>query len=155
MSMRSAMGTCGQKLTIMSEHERAILFLGRVIRYDGNDDRRKLENYLAQVQRHGRFVEGVASVMALLAVLAILGVGAMVAFASLLTGYRKKPNRLRDDRQLVARNLEPHLSKPDAATSSGSYQGSDDLEAFPGPAEASADHGSLDSPSWLSNRICG
>ena len=153
--MRSAVGNYGQNLTIMSEHERAILFLRHLIRYDGKDDRRQLEKYIPQVQRHGRFVTGVASVMALLAVLAILGVGAMVAFAGLLMGHRERLKRLRDDRQFATRHLEPHLSKPDAATLPGSYRGSDDREAFQGAAEARVYHGSPDSPSWLSNRICG
>ena len=139
----------------MSEHEKAVLFLRHVVRYDGNDDRRQWEKNTPQVPRHGRFVQGVASVMALVVVLAILGVGAMVAFVGLLTGYREKLKRLRDDRHLVTRHLEPHLSKPDAATLPGSYRGSDDREAFPGAAEASGYHGSLDLPSWRSKRTCG
>jgi hypothetical protein len=140
----------------MSEYERETLVLRRLIRYDGTDDRRKLEKKTAQVRRDGRFAQRAASVMALFLVLAILGAGAMAAFAGLLMRYRKKLNRFREEcRRRVTRLLESRLAKPDAATLPGSYRGSDDREALQGAAEASRYHGSLASPSWLSNRICG
>ena len=80
----------------------------------------------------------------------------LVAFAGLLMGYRKKLNRLREEcRRLVTRLLESCPGKPDLAMLPGSYRGSDGREASQGAAEISGYHGSLDSPSWLSNRICG
>ena len=126
-----------------------------VILYDDSDERRKPEKSIAQVQPHKRFVQRFASVMALFTVLAIVGVGGMVAFAGLLMGYPKKLKRLQDARQLVTRRQESHLGKPDITTLPGSYRGSDDRESFQGAAEVSGYHGSLDSPSWLSNRLCG
>jgi hypothetical protein len=80
----------------------------------------------------------------------------LVAFAGLLMGYRKKLKRLREEcRQLATGLLEPRLAKPDAATLPDSDRGSGDREASQGAAEVSSHPGSPDSPSWLSNRICG
>ena len=77
------------------------------------------------------------------------------AFAGLLMGYPKKLKRLQNARQLVTRRQESHLGKPDITTLPGNYRGSDDHESFQGAAEASSYHGSLDAPSWRSNRLCG
>jgi hypothetical protein len=80
----------------------------------------------------------------------------LVAFAGLLMGYRKKLKRLRAEcRRLATRLLESYPGKPDIATLPGNSRGSDDHEAFQGAAEVSGYHGSLDSPSWRSNRVCG
>ena len=139
----------------MSEHQKVTTFLRHVILYDDSDERRKPEKSNAQVQPHKRFVQRLASVMALFTVLAIVGVGGMVAFAGLLMGYPKKLRRLLDARQLVSRRQELHLGKPDITTLPGNYRGSDDHESFQGAAEVSSYHGSLDAPSWRSNRLCG
>ena len=139
----------------MSEHQVVTTFLRHVILNDDRDERRKPEKSTAQVQPHQRFVQRFASVMALLIVLAIVGVGGMVAFAGLLIGYPKKLKRLQDARQLVSRRQESHLGKPDITTLPGNYRGADDRESFQGAAEVSGRHGSRDSPSWLSNRLCG
>jgi hypothetical protein len=77
------------------------------------------------------------------------------AFAGLLMGYHKKSKRLQDARQSVTRRQESQLGKPDITTLPDNYRGSDDHETLQGAAEVSGDHGSLDAPSWLSNRLCG
>jgi hypothetical protein len=139
----------------MSEHQAVTAFLRHVILHDNSDQRCKPEKSIAQVQPHKRFVQRFASVMALLIVLAIVGVGGMVAFAGLLLGYPKKLKRLQDARQLVSRRQESHLGKPDITTLPGNDRGSDERESLQGAAELSGHHGSLDSPSWLSDRLCG
>ena len=139
----------------MSQHQNVTTFLRHVILSDDSDERGKPEKNIAQVQLHKRFVQCFASVMALLIALAIVGVGGMVAFAGLLMGYPKKLKRLQDARQLVTRPQESHLGKPDNTTLPGDYRGSDDRESFQGTAQVSDYHGSFDSPSWLSNRLCG
>lgn len=139
----------------MSVHQAVTTFLRHGILHDDSHERCKPEKSTARVQPHKRFVQRFASVMAPLIVLAIVGVGGMVAFAGLLMGYPKKLKRLQDARQLVSRRQESHLGKPDITTLPGNYRGSDDRESFQGGAEVSGRHGSLDSPSWLSNRLCG
>jgi hypothetical protein len=174
ISTHLAIANCGQDSTIMNEHQRETLFLRHLISYDESDDRRKLEESLAQAQRDERCVQRFASVTALFPLGAIAGVGyglmlqknfpydgphpglrvlceigfasliCLVAFAGLLMGYRKKVNRLREEcRRLVARRLDSHLSKPDIATLPKSS------------TVVRPSNGSLDSPSWLSNRLCG
>jgi len=156
LSLSSVVADRGQNSVIMSEHENGMLFLRHLTRNDDNDDRCKLEKNIARAQRDRRFVQHLASVMALFLVLAIVGAGAMVAFAGLLLRYRKKLNRLGEEcRRWVIRLLEPLLAKPGAATLAGSYRASGDREVVQGAAEVGRCHGSPESPSWLSNRICG
>jgi hypothetical protein len=139
----------------MSEHQAVTTFLRHVILHDDSDESRKPERSTAQVQPHKRFVQRFASVMALLMVPVIVGVGGMVAFAGLLMGYPKKLKRLRDARQLVTRRQESHLGKPDITTLPGNSRGADDQEPLQAAVEVSSFHGSLDAPSWRSNRLCG
>jgi hypothetical protein len=127
----------------MNEHQKETSFLRQIIRYEDSDERLKLEQSIAQVQHDQRCVQGVASVTVLFPVLAIACLAAgdilqdsipalgselatkilcevvlsslicLIIFASLLAGYRKKLNRLREEcRQLVTRLLESHLGKP-------------------------------------------
>jgi hypothetical protein len=139
----------------MSEHQIETAFSRRIILTDNNDECRRRTKSVAQVHPGGRFVERCASVMALFLALALVGVGAMVAFAGLLMGYRKKLKQLREAHQLGTRRQEPRLGKPDMTTLPGSYRGSDDRESCKGAAAGSGYHGGLDSPSWLSNKLCG
>ncbi len=139
----------------MGEHQIRTAFSRHIILYDDSDECRGLKKSIAQVRPGERFVERFASVMALFLALAIVGVGAMVAFAGLLMGHRKRLKRLRDAHQLVTSRQESHLGKPDTTTLPGSYRGSDDRESFKGATEGSCYHGGLDSRSWLSNRLCG
>lgn len=94
-----------------------------------------------------------------LRVLCELGLASLIclaAFGGLLLGYHKKLNRLRKEcRQLATRLLEAHLEEVDLAALPGSERGPHDREASPGAAEVSGYAGSLASPSWLANRICG
>jgi hypothetical protein len=136
----------------MNEHQKATTFLRHVIFHDEGDEQRKLKKSIAQVEPRERFVQRFASVIALFFVLAIVGVGAMVAFAGLLMGYRKTPKRLRDAHQLASGRQESHLDEPDITTLPGSNRGSDGCESTQGVAEGS---GYDDSPSWFSNRLCG
>ena len=80
----------------------------------------------------------------------------LVAFAVLLVGYRRELGRLKEEcRRLITRLLESRLAKPDATTLPGGYRESDAREVSQGAAEASGYDGSFDSPSWVSNRLCG
>jgi hypothetical protein len=169
----------------MSEHQRETPFGGQVILYDDSDEHRKLEKSIAQVQHDECCVQRVAWLMAMFLILALAGVAygailqqyslyngsalvfmvlcevilvsliCLMAFAGLLTVYRRKLKRLREAQQLGTRRQESHLDKPDITTPPGSYRGSDDRECVQGAAEGSGYHGRLDSPSWLSNRLCG
>ena len=114
-----------------------------------------MEKSIARAQPDERFVQRFASVIALLLALATVGAGAMVTFAGRLMGYPKKLKRLRDDHRLVTRGQESLLVKPDITTLPDSYRRSDDRASFQDAAEGSDYRGSLDSPSWLSNRLCG
>ena len=138
----------------MSEHPK-VTFLRPVVLYDDSDKPRKLKKRIAQARPGERFVQRFASVMVLFLVLAILGVGVMVAFAGLLMGYGRRLKRLQNPHQLVTSRQESRPGKPDTTTLPGSHRGSDDRESFQGAAEGSDYHGGLDSPSWLSNRLCG
>ena len=100
--------------------------------------------------------DGFHPVIRILCEIGLASVICLVAFAVLLLGYRMKLNRLRDQcRPLATRLQEPHVQKPDTATLPGSHPESDASGAFEGAAEATGYHGSLDSPSWRSNRLCG
>jgi len=80
----------------------------------------------------------------------------LAAFAGLLAVYRKKLNRLREECcQLVTRLIESHLGKPQIPKLPVSHPRSDAAEAVEGAPEVRGYHGSLDSPSWRSNRVCG
>ena len=114
-----------EQAPIMSEQQVETAFSRHIILHDDSDECRRLKKSFAQVQPGGRFVERFASVMALFLALALVGVGAMVAFAGLFMGYRKKLKRLREAHQLVTRRQESHLGKPDITTLPGSYRGSD------------------------------
>jgi len=147
-----------------------------MIRYDDTDERRKLEKRIAQVQRDGRCVRRAASVAALCTMLAMAGLAygavldgnfpynesqfvirvlselglasliCLVAFAGLLTAYRKKLNRLREEcRRLITRLVESHLGQPHLAAVRGSPRASDNREVAEGAAEVNGSPGSLDS----------
>ena len=134
----------------MSEHQIETAFLKQVILYDDSDQRRKLEKSMAQVQHDARCVRRMAWVLALFLMLALAGIGygaslhknypyngaeltfrilcelvlasliCLAALAGLLTVYRRRLNRLRDEcRQLVTRLLEARLGKLDSSTSPG------------------------------------
>ena len=139
----------------MNEHQAVTTFSRCVILYDDSDKRCKPEKSTSEDQPHKRFVQQFASVMALFTVLAIVCVGGLVVFAGLLMGYPKKVKRLQDARQLFKGRQDSHLGKPAIITLPGSGRGSDDGQAFHGAAEVSGHRGSLDSPSWRSNRLCG
>jgi hypothetical protein len=139
----------------MSEQQEVTTLGRHVILYDDSNERREPEKSIAQVQRHKGFLQRFAAVMALFTVLVIVGVGWMVVFAGLLVGYPKKLKGLLDARHLVKRRHETHLGKPEITASPGSFRGSDDRESLQGAAQVRGDRGSLDSPSWLSNRLCG
>ncbi len=139
----------------MSEHQELKMVSNHINPYQYSDERCKVEQSITQVQPHNRFGQCFASVIALFTVLAIASVGEMVAFAGLLLGYSKKLKRFQNTHQLVARRQESPLDKEDITTMPVSYRGSDDHKSFQRAAEVSDDHGSLDSPSWLSNRLCG
>jgi hypothetical protein len=145
----------------MSEHQKELTFLRHVILYDGSDERGKLEQSIAQVQRDKRCVLRLTSVAVLLLMLVLAGVAygiifqenfpynpsdlvfkllcelslallfCLAAFASLLTLYWLRLNRLRQDcRHLVKKLLESHLGDPHIATSRTSQPVSDHR---PGP----------------------
>jgi hypothetical protein len=139
----------------MSEHQIETAYSRRIILTDDSDECRRLKKSVARVQPGGRLVDRFASVIALFLALALVGVGAMVALAGHLMAYRKKLKRLREARQLVTTRQESHLGKPDMTTLPGSYRGSDDRESCKGAAAGSGYYGGLDSPSWLSNKLCG
>jgi hypothetical protein len=122
---------------------------------DDRDEQRKLKKTIMPVQAGRRFVQGFAEGMIELLVVVIVCVGAMVAFAGLLIGHSKKLKRLPDSHQLVTRREESHLGTPDIQTLPGSYRASAERESLQGAAESRGQHGGLDSPSWLSNRLCG
>lgn len=111
--------------------------------------------FVGQVQAGERFVEHLASVMALFLMLAILGVGAIVGLVSLFMRYRQELKRLRDAHQSVTRPQESHLGQPGATALPGSHRESDEREAFQGAVQGGGYHGGRDSPSWLSGRLCG
>ena len=144
----------------MSEHQKETAFLWSVILYDDGDGPLKLNKSIAQVQQDERCVKRVAWAMVLFLLLGLAGVGygavlnedfpynlpqpvlnffcelvlasliCLVAFAGLLTVYRRKLNRLREEcRQAVLRLLESHLSKAHIPTLPGSHRGSDAREA--------------------------
>jgi len=119
------------------------------------DEHRKLKKTIAPVQPGGRFVQRFAEVMVEFLVVVIVCVGAMVAFAGLLIGHCKKLKRLPDTYRLVTRREESHLGTPDIKALPGSYRASADRESLQGAAESRGQHGGFDSPSWLSNRLCG
>jgi len=152
----------------MTEHQRETAFLRRIIRHDDSDESRELEKSIEQVQRDKRCVQRVAAVTALFPLLGIAGVAygtillenfpskeselvswvlcavslasliCLVAFAGLLTVYRKKLNRLREEcRQLVTRLLESHLGTAHTATLPASHRLPDHREALQGAAEVS------------------
>jgi hypothetical protein len=139
----------------MSEPQAVTRSFRRGILNDDSIERCKPEESIGQVQRHERLVQRFASVITLFIVLVMVGVGGMVAFAGLLMAYPKKLKRLRNARQVVKRRQDSHLGKPQIIALPGSARGSNDGEAFQGAAEVSGYSGSLDSPSWLCNRLCG
>lgn len=130
----------------MSEHQAVTTFSRRVVLNDDSAERSKPEK---------RFAQRFASVLALFAVLAIVCAGGLVAFTGLLMGYPKKLKRLPDTRQLVKRPQESSVGQPDITMLPSNYRGSDDHKSFQRAAENNGDHGSLDSPFCLSNRLCG
>jgi hypothetical protein len=162
-----ATGHCRKNLINMSEHQIETAFLRRVILYEDSDERRKLERSIAQVQQDERCVQRLAWAIGLFPMLALAAVvyGAflqenfpynvsnavlnvfgglvlaslicLVAFGGLLTVYRRKLNRLRQEcRQLITRLLESHVGKPHLPSLPGSPRGSDNREALRGPLES-------------------
>ena len=98
----------------------------------------------------------VIRVLCELSLASLICLAALAALACLLMSNRKKLKRLRgESRQVATRLPEPHGGEPHIGTSPRSHRGSDDREAFQGVAEGSGYPGSLDSPSWHSNRLCG
>jgi hypothetical protein len=143
-------------LTMMSEHQKETAFLRHVILYDGSEERHKLEQSIAQVQREQRCMRRVASVPVLFLLLMAAGVVyelilgedfpgsrselvfkilcelslasliCLVTFAGLLTFCRLKLNRLRED----CRGLVKRLLE--------SRLGKPPLETLPGSQRVSA-----------------
>jgi hypothetical protein len=100
--------------------------------------------------------DGFHPVIRVLCQLGLASLICLAALAGLLMGYRKKLKRLREEcRQLASSLLESHLDKPHIGPLPRSHRGSEEHEAFQDAGEVSAYHGSLDSPSWFSNRLCG
>jgi len=111
----------------MSEHQKELAFLTHAILYDGSDERCKLEQSIAQVQRDKRCVQRLTSLVVLLLMLVLAGVSygiifqenypynssefvfkllceftlalliCLVVFTSLLAIYSLKLNGLRED----------------------------------------------------------
>ena len=110
-----------------NEHQRETAFLRQLLLYDKRDQRRNLEERMAQIQRDERCVRRVAWLMALLIVMAGTGFGygevlldnfprgqhqfvtsvicglglasviCLLSFAGLLMVYRKRFNELREE----------------------------------------------------------
>ena len=59
----------------MSEHQRVTEFLRQCIRYDDSEERHRLEERIAQIQRDERIVQRAVWLMVLLAALAMAGLG--------------------------------------------------------------------------------
>jgi hypothetical protein len=119
----------------MSEHEKDLAFLRQCIRYDDADERRKLDERIAQVQGEDRCVRRAVSLMALLTALGAAGLAygaifqdnfpyresqlvikllcelelasliSLAAFAVLLMAYRKELNGLREQCRRLAATL--------------------------------------------------
>ena len=148
----------------MSEHQRDTSFLRHIILYDDTEERRKLEDRIARVQRDARCVLRAALAAGLFTALALAGFAyggilhenfphndsqlgfrilcqlgltsliCLLGFAGLLTFYRWKLNRLRDEcRHLIQRFLESRHGKPS--------------EADPGEKEKK-ETGNMSTPSW-------
>jgi len=115
----------------------------------------KLTKSISRVQLGERFVQRFTSVMVELLVVVLVCVGVMVAFTGLLMSHRKKLKRLPDADRLVKGRRASHLGKSDITTFPGSSRRSDDRESSQSLAEGSGYPAGLDSPSWLSNRLCG
>jgi len=111
----------------MNEHQRQTAFLRHLIALDDTDERRKLDEGIAQVQRDGRCVKRATALMALLTALGAVGLGygvvlqenfpygksrfflnllcalglaaviCLLFFGALLMVYRRKLNGLRED----------------------------------------------------------
>jgi hypothetical protein len=130
------------KLNKMSEHRKDIEFLRRLIVYADTEEHRELDRKIAQVQRDEHCVQRAAQMAVLFALAAMAGLAyvtilgndfpysqsqlfvtilygvglasliCLVGFAGILTIYRLRLNRLREEcRQLVKRLVEPHLEK--------------------------------------------
>ena len=130
------------KLNKMSEHRKDIEFLRRLIVYADTEEHRELDRKIAQVQRDECCVQRAALMAVLFALAAMAGLAyvtilgndfpysqsqlfvtilygvglasliCLVGFAGILTIYRLRLNRLREEcRQLVKRLVEPHLEK--------------------------------------------
>src|SRR5512135_1489506 len=108
-------------------------------------------NLLAPTESHP-----VIRVLCELSLASLICLAALAALACLLMSNRKKLKRFRgESRQLATKLPEPHGGEPHIVTSPRIHRGSDEGEAFQGVAEGSGYSGSLDSPSWHSNRLCG
>jgi len=120
----------------MSDHQRETAFLGHIVIFDDSDERRKLEESIAQIQRDGRCAQRAASLMALFAALGAAGLAygailqenffygesrfviklicefglasliSLVALVGLLIAYRKKLKRLREECRRLVMKLE-------------------------------------------------
>jgi hypothetical protein len=147
---------------------------------DDGDERRELEKSIAQVQHDQHRVQQVTWMAALFFVLAITCIGyeavlqesfpytgskivfkllcelalasliSLGAFAVLLTVYRRKLNRLKEEcRQLVVQLLGSHPGKPHMPTLPGSHRGAGNREGF----EAAAGSGVLMTDSLASSML--
>ena len=111
----------------MSEHKKETSFLRHILVFDDTDERRKLEEEMAQIRRDERCVQRAASLMALFTALGAVGLAygvvlqenfpygtsrfviklicelglasliSLVVFVGLSMAYRKKLNRLREE----------------------------------------------------------
>jgi hypothetical protein len=132
----------------MSEHEKDLAFLRQCILYHEADERGKLEERIARVQRDNRCVRRFVSLTVLLAVLGAAGLAygvvlqdnfpygqsqrivrficelelasliSLAAFAGILMVHRKELNRLRAQCRLLAANLLESRLGKPRATSS-------------------------------------
>ena len=119
----------------MNEHQRQTAFLRHLIALDNTDERRKLDEGIAQVQRDGRCVKRAAALMALLTALGVVGLGygvvlqenfpygksqlviniiatlglasliSLMGFVGLLVPYRKELNALREQCRRLSAEL--------------------------------------------------
>ena len=152
----------------MCEHQNETTLSRHIAPNDGSNERRKLERSIAQVHCDQRCIQRAASVATLFLLLLIAGFAygtilpgnflyslpevvfnllcalalasliCLVVFAGILTVYRLKLNRLREDCRLsVKRPQESQLREPHIATLPASQRASDDRAAFHGTAQAS------------------
>jgi hypothetical protein len=154
----------------MSEDQRETAFLRRLILYDGSDERRKLDQSIAQIKRDQRCVQRMAWMIALLLVLTLTGLAygaiwdnnfpynlsevvfrvlcevllasliCLVGFAGFFMVHRSKLNRLRED---CRRLVERFLE---------SRLGNPHIAMLPGSERVSDDREAFQGPAACSSR---